>query len=428
MSDSGFQPPEDKIFSNLLNWSTHLTAENTPESTPYLKPDSMSLLAQRLKAVKGALVGVVGLRGVGKSSAALHLSMELEDCVALKLNEDLKERQEFILQRKEALCEKIIELSRSSPIFRRRMKKIFGGADFQDLNDDNDPIHEKRDARKDASLLLDGKEIESSELEDSAHYFEGLFLKGEIKDIEREALDRMLIRARTILITMPDYPSRDPRAIAKDINEIQRLWGKARQLGENPNIVLFLQAETFSTQDHFFFGKLLIYKIEPFRAEQLFQYYLDNFGSTWPFEEETLRYLSKISRGIFRRFKRFIGILLEAWQIADRSKLIDGEFVDRHLPIDVMEREMDLELSQAFRNAKQKELAMRIISLTMQGRTMSQRGLAKHLEISESALSVLLGRLEAYGWVKRDKVSLPDGGYEHLVRSAVIENSPIEKK
>jgi len=398
----------------LLRWSSQLAAESSPEDTLYLYPDSIVLLRERLKATEGALIGVVGLRGVGKSSAASVLAGELEgDVVYFKwAGEDpldlLGEQEALISRFKGALAGKIGAFLRVDRKLRDRVFKL----------------HELREAEGDGETakvlyrIAEGQN-DPEDLEDYLDEVQVLLPPRSLRALRREAADEMLISAHDLLIDMPDYPSRDPRRIGGDIDIIQRLWNKARMRGYNPNIILFLQAETFSTQDHFFFGKLYIYRIDPFKPEQLYDYYMKSFGSAWPFQDETLRYIARISRGIFRRFKRFISICLEWWQIAGTANPIDGVFVRKYLSSEKIFAEMDLELSHIFRHEATKDLAVKLLQVIVEKKDQNQKELSKALEVNEMALSRMLDKLEQYGYVRREKRTLPEGGAEYLVHSVI---------
>jgi DNA-binding transcriptional ArsR family regulator len=119
------------------------------------------------------------------------------------------------------------------------------------------------------------------------------------------------------------------------------------------------------------------------------------------------------SRGIFRRFKRFLGVCLEEYLVSgDRAKPIDLKLAKVALTEDEIFREMDLELSQIFKKEDARRLAAKILDLLMKIKEASQGSVAKTLQVSESAVSRILDKLEDYALVRREW-----HGQEKIVRA-----------
>lgn len=422
-SEKGEQPkktePREEAFQKLFNWCSQLTAESSEEGE-YLWPVSMKRLLERLKLSKGTLVGVLGLRGVGKSEAMRALGFTLAqnsddpDSVLWfkwaggNLIDAVKERDEFQYQRDLCLAERIKERTNYDPRFRHALMKLQGA------------LGGESEALVWALAAREWRKVKTDDLVNHLDIFDHLLPARDKKQAEEETATDLLINAKTILIDLPDYPKRDPRRIAADIAQVQKIWNSALEKEQNPNIVLFIQAETFATEDHFFFGKLLIYRIEPFKPEELIQHFKERFGSVELLTDGALSYVAKLSRGIFRRFKRFLGVCLEEYLISgDRSKPIDREFVGRALTVDELFKEMDLELSELFKTEEMKENAVKIIRVLMKAGEVQQRQLAHVLGMSEGAVSKILIKLEDHGYCTRERQALPEGGSKVIVRSSL---------
>ena len=72
--------------------------------------------------------------------------------------------------------------------------------------------------------------------------------------------------------------------------------------------MLAIQKEMF--HDHFFFDKMEKVELEPLRPEQMVEVYRKRFKAIEPFTEDALLTLGRMSRGIFRRFLRYIALTL----------------------------------------------------------------------------------------------------------------------
>jgi hypothetical protein len=115
---------------------------------------------------------------------------------------------------------------------------------------------------------------------------------------------------KTILIDLPDYDEHSCVQMNADLADIHKLWEDLGQDSNRPvNIVLFLHKEIF--HDHFLFGKLDVVDLEVPTPSELVQHYEELFKNTDPFEEAALLEIANLSRGIFRRFKKYVRICLD---------------------------------------------------------------------------------------------------------------------
>jgi hypothetical protein len=252
-----------------------------------------------------------------------------------------------------------------------------------------------------------------------------------VHELEDQALQALINAQRLVLIDMPDYPKHDRRLIAHDLDDLQGLWNRLMMNHKDVSIVVFIQKETFNHADHFFYGKMDLIDLLPLTSSQLLEAYARKWDGYAPFTEEALQYIAKMSRGIFRRFKRYIGLAVET-RIPERAQAdvsstpIDLELVKKSVTDEEVMRDMDKELDGIFRKPEQKQKALELVKLLSDMRFrreeakaagakslgeiisgepfpggFNQAELAMRLDLSEMAVSRLVRELEQHGYIKR---------------------------
>jgi hypothetical protein len=214
----------------------------------------------------------------------------------------------------------------------------------------------------------------------------------------------MLLRKKVILIDTPDYSKTDRRLMAKDLDEIYWVWNLTSQSelpeGERkPNFVIAIQKEMFG--GHFFLDKMVKVELEPLRPEQMVEAYRKRFNAIEPFTEEALLTLARMSRGIFRRFLKYIMLTLRHWEAFGKGT-IDTVLVEQAVPVARLVEDMDLEFAELFpKHSDLRLLAVRLIMLLEESGERKQSELADSLEVEPYELSRLLTKLETDHYVAR---------------------------
>jgi hypothetical protein len=172
------------------------------------------------------------------------------------------------------------------------------------------------------------------------------------------------------------------------------------------NLVLFVQRETF--RDHFFFGKMDMVTIPPFKSQELMTAYQRKFRTYRPFKEDALLQLSQLSRGIFRRYLQYIKLTIDKWRAAQKpSKLIDTTMVESAITKEQLLQDLDSQLMELFpKNPEARSNAIEIINLLQKNSDMNQKSIAEQLTMPEYRLSRIFDRLEKGGHIKRKKTGL----------------------
>ena len=142
---------------------------------------------------------------------------------------------------------------------------------------------------------------------------------------------------------------------------------------------------------------LNISELKPLTTQQILNAYQKQFTTFSPFTEEAITLLAKMSRGIFRRFLRYIILTLDLWDTRYQQSLstIDATLVKEAITIDHLTNAMKNELTPLFRNSsQQRTMAVKTIMLLCEQKEMKQSTLAKQLETTPSTISRILTTLE----------------------------------
>ena len=212
---------------------------------------------------------------------------------------------------------------------------------------------------------------------------------------------------RTILIDMPDYSKTDKRAMAKDFEEVYWLWNFLSDSTfrvPKPNLVIAVQKEMF--QGHFFFDKMQKIDLQPLQPNKMVEAYRGHFKTTEPFTEDALLMLARMSRGIFRRFLRYITLTLDLWGMEHRRRdsRIGVAVVKEAVTVERLSEDMELEFVDLFpKHSELRTLAVRLLMILEEQGKQKQSQLATLLDIEPYAVSRLLAKLETARYVTRTR-------------------------
>jgi DNA-binding MarR family transcriptional regulator len=164
--------------------------------------------------------------------------------------------------------------------------------------------------------------------------------------------------------------------------------------------VVAIQKEMF--RDHFFFDKMEKVELQPLRPMQMVEAYRKRFNSVDPFTEDALLSLARMSRGIFRRFLRYITLTLRDQDRTHGEGPIDVTFVKQAIPVARLAEDMELELTELFpKHSDLRMLAVRLIMFLQEHGERKQSELAGLLDVEPYVLSRLLTKLETARYVSR---------------------------
>ncbi len=410
----------------VYQWSSCLTAEGRPSEwiNEYLWPDDISRLRERLKMTLRTLNIVSALQGAGKSSAFRALKFALErhynadlsdkefdkkavSIVAFKWRppEELAASFEFNPWEgyKETFDQRVADryLSRLTRVFEDR---------FADNKQIDSWLKEQKTEWEDPNL--------NDIIEENQIFVESKVGKSFARQLKTEAYISALCDAGVILIDTPDYSKSDLRLMNRDVDAIQWLWQKVMEHPKSKaNFVIFLQKELSDNlrARHFFFGKGDVLQLKPLTPDQLIELYKLKWGDIWPFEEQALRRLARLSRGVPRRFLRYLSLSLESWMIkVPRPELINVALTEEVVTNEEVSKDMRAEITDQFpKSPEMQQKAIRLLTFVLdRPEGLNQKELARVLGLNEMETSRMLDRLESHGYVRREKGE----GAEKLVK------------
>lgn len=381
---TGKAPNRSISVDEICSWASQLVAESRDRDAmpgSYVWPKSLIGIAELLSGMRGGLVAVTGLQGVGKSTAL----------IVLDATESVREEPDQVVyfkwRKEKDLYKSLLDRSHeASDAFLKDYGVRLAGI-LQRTQEDIDPV---------ALDSLLQKKIGKSRTE----------------SFRKVVWMHILRTKKLILIDTPDYSKTDKRAMATDLADIYWLWNNLARTSEpSPNIIVAVQKEMFGS--HFFFDKMHKIELEPLEPGQMVEAFHKRFNCVEPLTEDALMTLARMSQGIFGRFQRYIMLSVKAWRTRQsREDRIGVTTVKDAVPVDRLAQDMELELSELYpKHADLRLQAVRaLLHLQEQGAT-TQDQLAEHLGIEPYAMSRILSKLELHRYVTRERV-----GSEKAVR------------
>ena len=385
--------------SEIYAWASQLASESRRPDWVlqwYVWPDAVLEAIRKLETMSGGIVGLVGLQGVGKSSALLSIMTKKmllqheEYRKSHKSGEDPdlgKDMIRFKWRRRSELLPSLLNGTHElSKLFRHEYSKT---------------LLEHLESRFKFPVIYQSEFLQARENPDTLNldWAEKTIGRRQAERLREQVWLKIILEKRLLLIDTPDYSKTDRRLMAKDLDEIYWLWNLMSKGSTKPNIVIAIQREMF--RDHFFFDKMGKVELEPLRPEQMVEAYRKRFKAIEPFTEDALLTLARMSRGIFRRFLRYITLTLTRWEI-ERKGPIDTAIVKEAVTVARLAEDMELELVELFPKQSGLRLqAVRLLMLLEESGPRKQSELSEELSLEAYEMSRLLAKLELHHYITR---------------------------
>jgi hypothetical protein len=419
-----------KENNEAYQWACLLTTEQKQDD--YLRTCEIDRLLTRLTQTKGNLIAVIGMQGVGKTALKqaidANLSAQGKLVVSIKwggktnenLTQTIREFADFGFidksdpQYLDALIDTLIEQAKAKD----------PALDYQQPDKARLVMDIAKRTGIAETTLLDYFQLaraknrnEFKEHEARVKLWEAVPLlektlgHEQVEQIRQERFKTKMEDVHTLQIDLPDYDTGNVAQMNRDLANLQTLWetmfNKTEGIyGQTSNIIVFFQKELF--HGHFLMKKFDVYEIQPIKPGSLTEYYKKRFGLA-PFTEEALQELAVLSRGIFRRFKRYIRICLENSYTISAPMTISCKEVDKWISLDQIVKDMELELMSIF--PREKELRYKTVLLLQflreKGPTPQNIIAQEVFDGNETQTSRVLDRLESqieWRYITRERV------------------------
>jgi len=375
---------KEKNFDKLYQWSVRLSTEQGEEN--FVWTNETLQLANRLITTKGNLIAVVGLQGSGKTALRQALWVKLgqanKNCLCFKWG---------------ALNPELLELDADVASVLRRLVDVYGWF----------TTAKKLGVTEEKLKAFYNGELSAVEEANLKPLILKLATKEEKRDIEKTALLDAVQTKDAIMIDFPDYSRLNQNQMLKDLDDFAKWWETTvladyeGVYNQNPNVIIFFQKELFS--GHFLFGKFDVFELKPMSPQLLIRTLKENCGSIEPFTAEALEYLGRLSRGIIRRFKKYVKTCLEK-ALEHGCFSISPDLAKQWIGLEQLERDLELELMDVF--PKQKELrksSVILLQLLNERKAVPQNEIAEEVfDGNKVKCSRVLDKLEAWGYILRE--------------------------
>ena len=417
--ETGAQIPDDEDIrlpvrfadlDSVREWASYLSAETRKGPRMgdwYVMPDEVSTLLRRLMREQGGLHALIGYQGVGKTSALLAIHRELRKPQPIQQvqNLDPPKPLHFIKWDKpERLVPRIL---RQEDELGKRLRQSYGSI-----------LEETVRMKGDLNLIIPS-ELERSKGTQEVTTLKKLLQSFNVAEVERrlgksvverlryEAFIRTIGEAEVILIDLPDYSRTDMRRVSSDLEGIYWLWNDFSRLtgptfNDLPNIVISFQKEMF--RNHYFLGKMNGIELKPLKPQMLVEAYRKRFPNSMIFTEDALLLLAKMSRGVFRRFLRYITLALDLQEHTGASLPITADQVREAIPPHLLAEDMDQQLTEIFpRQPDMRTEAVKLLVHLQEHGPTSQTKIKELLHLPDYTVSRLLSKLEDYRYIRLEK-------------------------
>ena len=399
------QTPSKNHLADLREWASHITAEtrgSTWIAGQYLMPDEVSSLCRKLTTAHGGLYALIGYQGVGKTSALPAIAHTLRESETNNLVYLFKWRRP---------TELISDLLTSDDNLAERLRKVYAarlGQALKGRRPDRGQVYSSDGA---FSKILQYKTMLEGLLSSDFVEAERMAGKGLVEQLRHDSFLQILGEAQTILIDLPDYSRTDMRRVSTDLETIHWIWNRLAHSPNQPNIVTTFQKELF--RGHFFLGKMNRIELNPLKPDTILRFYEKKFNGTDPYTRDALLLLAKMSRGIFRRFLKYLTLTLDHQEHTKTPSPITVDQIREAIPIQLLAEDMDQQLTELYpRQPDQRTQAVKLLLHLEEHGPTDQTEIAQLLNLPEYSVSRLLNKLEDSRYIKRQKK-----GHENIVNA-----------
>lgn len=425
---------KDRLLE-IRQWASQRVTEYSGNSPgAYLETVDSQILLNRLEDIpRGQAIAVIGLQGSGKTALKEYLSATLSRSLSFKWTTQ-KKVKDFVLStiQYETPYDSAFEENTEADKIMSKLNNILNLPIYNEYNisivcsnimnfiKSSDPKEHTVVYEYILYLFGNYEDDPLKELQIKGNMLENIIPKIKkslgndvVNEIKNEIFIDSVNNAGTILIEFPDYDKRSRGQSIRDLRNFQEfledLFNNQKSTGiqtpDLPNLVIFFQQELWE-DDHFMKGKFESIYIKPFTEEELSDYYIKTFGGAEPFTLEALLYIGKLSRGIFRWFKKYISICIERMDL-NKIDVITAEIVMDWITSDIMYEDWKRELGNVFKGVGRIRKALEILKYLIEKGVVEQDAIMKDFfgddGSARTACSRALNKLEEKGYISKEQ-------------------------
>lgn len=357
----------------VYHWASQLTAESlTRKEEKYYRTKFFKLLTFKIHNTPHCLIGIVGLQGSGKTRLLFELPSIFENSIYLKWSRDW-----------------LIQVQKWDSVYGQWLNSMYNQAD-EILNEffQKGMQHPALGKYKHVVRDTKGENIPFS-------IVEKIVGKADSNQAKKDFAMMMFQNSNVIVVDMPDYNKYNPSAFNLDFEELQKFWNELQD--SNAKFVIALQKELIMKHPHFFIGKMDVMELELLTAQELAEAYNFITENNELFSPDALELLAKLSRGVFRRFKKYIRITIE--NNLDEKIPLTPENVNQAVTEKVLFNDLELELTDIFKDRTKRVEAVKVLNYPRGNPNVNIKAIAEGINLTESIVQKLVHTLEIYGYV-----------------------------
>lgn len=347
----------------VYNWASTLSTE-VSEDDKFYQTNFFKLLDFKIKNTERGLIAISGLQGTGKTKLLKELQYNEE---GEKVGAYLKWTRDW-----------------KKELFNLNLSTYYG------------LLRREHNALPHRILELSAgvkRNISVEEMEKD-------FGKAKCNALKEAALEEFMGSVSRWLIDMPDYSKSNMSLMNSDIDELQAFWDLARG-GEYPHkchVIITVQKELVMKNPHFFWGKCDITTLEPLTIDELVDAYKFITKDNMVFTDEALRLLAQLSRGVFRRFKKYVRITIEKNPVQPQP--LTHNHVNEAVTEKQLFEDMELELYDIFKDVEKRKQAVSILNFLRGNANVNLKAIAENIDLSKFTVEKIIPKLNLYGYVK----------------------------
>jgi len=356
----------------VYQWASQLTAESLSKEEKYYQTKFFKLLTFKIHNTPHALIGIVGLQGSGKSRLLIELQSLFKESLYFKWSRDW-----------------LTEVQKWEWVYSKWMDALYNEADSILEEYFQKGMHHP-------ALIKYKHVVRDTKKENIPFAIVEKIVGKETANQTKQDFAMMLFQSSSvILIDMPDYNKYNPSAFNLDFEELQKFWSELQS--SNAKFVIALQKELIMKHPHFFIGKMDVMELDLLTADELVEAYNAITEDKELFSPEALRLIAELSRGVFRRFKKYIRITIE--QTLKEKIPIQLTQVKSAITDKILFADLELELTDILKDRAKRIEAVKILSFLRDNKNVNIKTISEAVNLTETIVQKLIRTLQTYNYV-----------------------------